>query len=1431
MASIRSSLSTFPILLFLFAWPAWAGWERIEIPSRDTGLLQDFSFLNDNVGFALVDGSFDHWIMKTVDGGLTWEDRYIDTENGLGDSSKIHFLSENEGFFFPNSSFGGEVLLHTTDGGMTFNPIATPYNDTNAGFFFDNLNFWVGGRGGARGCLAKTSDGGVTWATKETPLTIEVTDIWFLNQTHGWAIGDFDNVFRTTDGGETWEGTVGENIGAYRSVRFADPMTGWIVGDEGAILGSRDGGKTWSRIFFDPATLSASVPHFNYLEIIEGNWIMTANNNDEGSIWVSQNGGASWFQEGLPSGVVGLTAFARGGNTLFCGGGDDPTVTVGSGPMLLFRRKVNTMESPVIKVRPLPSGAMGAPYKVTLEAYEGAEPYTWSLANGDLPGPSLDPTTGVLSGAPEFSGTRFVTLMITDSNGKTDSWATGLRVYESRLALSSAALPSATHRLTYRASVDITGGVPPYSAIVTEGALPYGVTVDEKGRIAGVPQEVGTFNFTVRFSDSGSPSESVEEDFSLTVDPLAEARWDIQHAHNRLTDLHFFDENHGVAIGWSGVFVETLDSGKTWNLRPFTEAGQVVQLIDFDWIGDEGWMAAGGRVYHTTDRGKTWDFRGFPLLNTIGVRFFDSLHGCAYGNGISYTEDGGVTWNLATYPGFPFIFDLEFSTSTIGWAGGDLGVFLKSTDGGKTWEQHNLPEIGVAKAQEDVPETPGMVIAPGATARLAKGADDNRDKGALLPGQTASIFFLDEMRGWVGTNFHPATNATRIYRTTDGGQTWENQSVNRVVNLTNIQFSEDGLTGWASGLFSGRTWRTTNGGGFWSQVSFSDSGNEGNFGGMVFLDENTGWLLHNILGDSVMPTQSTQFQTYHESSVWKTTDGGRSYFKQYGWEEIDETEEATASLFGRAFGPDIKEVKFFDSVHGYALAKPSDIGIANFQLYQTDNGGATWRHIAEIPGTRTVAFLDEFHLWAMNGSTESFDGGLNWINRAPLFLSQAKAGASEEKAVFENGRIFFLDDRHGWALTNQGIGATEDGGQTWRGVSENEEEDLFFLDRERGWAWTNGRVRSSTDGGETWEEAILGADARDFWLVKTIFFSDPGLGWAAGDKGIAMKKAGEDSLWEEIVYDETWDFQEVVFDNFSTGLMAGAELEVVEDEGTYETPILLSSVITDFTPENRVDLPVDGHRLYTAAIPDTANQYVYGSFGLGLKYAAPTDSLAITTRRLPESRVGDSYAAQLESMGGTPALTWSLCKGPLPEGLSLDASGQLSGTPTEPGNFPLRICLEDSLGQRASKEFQLRIEPAVSPTIVTDTLPNASVGVPYGVVLEAEGTQPAYLWYLEEGNLPPGFNLLRLGLLGGDPATPGTYEFLVRVRDTQNPQGTDLKLYQLTVEGDPAPECPVPPFCLSLDWYKNPPSGGGDINGDNEVDAEDAIEIQEQRAR
>jgi hypothetical protein len=65
---------------------------------------------------------------------------------------------------------------------------------------------------------------------------------------------------------------------------------------------------------------------------------------------------------------------------------------------------------------PLPTGAVGSPYRAGVQAVGGAPPYDWTAA-GLPPGLSIDTASGVISGIPTAAGSYTATLTVADSDG------------------------------------------------------------------------------------------------------------------------------------------------------------------------------------------------------------------------------------------------------------------------------------------------------------------------------------------------------------------------------------------------------------------------------------------------------------------------------------------------------------------------------------------------------------------------------------------------------------------------------------------------------------------------------------------------------------------------------------------------------------------------------------------------------------------------------------------------------------------------------------------------------------------------------------------------------------------------------------------------------------------------------------------------------
>ena len=92
----------------------------------------------------------------------------------------------------------------------------------------------------------------------------------------------------------------------------------------------------------------------------------------------------------------------------------------------------------------------------------------------------------------------------------------------------------------------------------------------------------------------------------------------------------------------------------------------------------------------------------------------------------------------------------------------------------------------------------------------------------------------------------------------------------------------------------------------------------------------------------------------------------------------------------------------------------------------------------------------------------------------------------------------------------------------------------------------------------------------------------------------------------------------------------------------------------------------------------------------------PPPPLVITTPTAPNGTVGTAYSATISASGGATPYTFSATG--LPVGLSISASGAITGTPTVPGDATIVVTVKDSGGASFSRNFAVTMAlPATPP--------------------------------------------------------------------------------------------------------------------------------------
>lgn len=607
---------------------------------------------------------------------------------------------------------------------------------------------------------------------------------------------------------------------------------------------------------------------------------------------------------------------------------------------------------------------------------------------------------------------------------------------------------------------------------------------------------------------------------------------------NGLWDVDFVDANHGWIAGEQGTMLRTTDGGRSWK---FLNAGVEVknggwltevnfrQIKFFDPMNgviggytilgtDDG--AGEQLVLRTTDGGETWKItlrlRNLSPNRWLDMFFLDTQQGWLFidGQGIFRTLDGGFSWTKIgtvpppfTYGGVRFtptgLYKLFFITPDSGFGAiGDQHVF-QTIDGGKNW-----------------------------VAKLVLGL-----------GFTNDIFFIDKQMGWM------VDDGGHVFQTTDAGRSWNLQQTLGSFNLFRIRFI-DKSTGFilayqsnlpAQGPDQGIIFKTTDGGATWTRRQAAP---DILLAGFDAIDNKNLW----IAGLNIFETQrnfaGAVLRSENQGETWKPLHGGilatiidlQFADLELGWalgSREDSLRQRHAVLFNTTNGGkrwqmqtmfpthDPRRLLMLDAQHGWIFTSGFNGVLQNFEwtLYRTTDGWKSWQGITFTGNQLNDArFFDALHGWAggMRGTllwTE--DGGKSW---------QLGRLATADSAVIDVERLYFIDNRQGWAAGWNGrqfpyygvLLETQDGGHTWWPIwmeKERRISDLVFVDARRGWATVNQNLILHTrDGGRNWQAQDPDVPSQ---FLPRIIFADSLLGWALSNYGQVIYTTDGGRLWQK----------------------------------------------------------------------------------------------------------------------------------------------------------------------------------------------------------------------------------------------------------------------------------------------------------------------------
>ena len=292
--------------------------------------------------------------------------------------------------------------------------------------------------------------------------------------------------------------------------------------------------------------------------------------------------------------------------------------------------------------------------------------------------------------------------------------------------------------------------------------------------------------------------------------------------------------------------------------------------------------------------------------------------------------------------------DIWFLSPEVGWAVNSDGNILKTTDGGQTWTtQHSAPGVYlrcVGFANADV----GWVGTLTRSRRLFHTTNGGADWSVVSPLPANAPVAIcgisvvsDQIVYCSGTN--RPTDAPRVMKTVDGGQTWVALDMSPHASILIDAFFTDALHGWVVGgkadvpnpadreRIKPVVLRTEDGGATWSN-RLAGKEEEFPFG-------EWGWKIQ-FLNSTVGFVSLENFQA---GAILKTTDGGLT------WRRL--------SVNDAQGNANIEGIGFIDENHGWIGGWGSADFTGGFSS-ATDDGGQSWRDANEI-GT----FLNRFRFF------------------------------------------------------------------------------------------------------------------------------------------------------------------------------------------------------------------------------------------------------------------------------------------------------------------------------------------------------------------------------------------------------------------------------------------------------------------------------------
>lgn len=481
------------------------------------------------------------------------------------------------------------------------------------------------------------------------------------------------------------------------------------------------------------------------------------------------------------------------------------------------------------------------------------------------------------------------------------------------------------------------------------------------------------------------------------------------------------------------------------------------------------------------------------------------------------------------------LYSVFFADEQTGYATGEYGTIIKTTNGGQDWI---LLTTGVTKTLRTIFFTDAQTgYAIGGNV-LLKTIDGGDNWSSSTIGSTANLFntiyFVNTDTGYAaGSN---TVSEALVFQTTDGGASWAPQNIPIGAQSINSIFFVNADTGYtAGGDFGSEILKTTNGGATWT---ISESGNFDYLNDLHFINATTGMAVGN---DGMI------IRTLNGGTTWNFVNNSGNFNELFAVHfPTPTTGYAVAqravlkTIDGGSNWSVVQTVTERNLLSGFFTAQDSGtvVGLGGY-IQSTGDGGTTWFDNTPVPMTIQSTFF-------LNADTGYFSGS---GNSEGAIYKTTDGGANFTKLSLPSSitpifSIFFTNRDTGYAPTilntNRVVLKTTNGGTSWAPVPSNTNEiitSIHFPTSDTGYAvGTNGALVKTIDAGESWTALSTGTTN----TLNSVFFVDGHIGYISGDLATFLKTTNGGLSWSPQNPGIIGQINSVFFTAHDTGYTVGA---------------------------------------------------------------------------------------------------------------------------------------------------------------------------------------------------------------------------------------------------------------------------------------------------